>query len=338
LKALVRNLTGGDKPEADNLWVLLHQARAFLARGDNDIARALAEQAMDFAGDDGERSRILGIIRSASRAPGPGRRLKDRWRPFGYAAVIQALPLLGLALAIVITAAALLFRSHTDSATAAIRVRPVQAGEVRHVAVEVLKVRQGPAATEPVVALLDRFATVQVTDTVSGGEWARILTVSGVAGYVPSRFLFGGPGDAQKSRWCTDQKGDPPANGEILLRRSGGENRLSVHNASGAGAVVRLKTPGGRTVLAFFVGAQADTVINAIPDGTYRAVFASGATYSRACGFFLDNMQAFIVPAAQQFQAVAQKGRSPELSLTLPPVGESPGQSHALPTESFLDN
>ena len=52
------NLRGGEMPMADNLWVILHQARAFLARGDNDIARALAEQAQSFAKNAEEKARI----------------------------------------------------------------------------------------------------------------------------------------------------------------------------------------------------------------------------------------------------------------------------------------
>ena len=117
------------------------------------------------------------------------RQLKNRWQPWRYAALMQALPLAALGLAVAIPAVSLALRSQTDSVTAMIIVHPAQAGEVRHVAVEVLKVRQGPAPTQPVVALLDRFATVQVMDSVAEGEWARILTPSGVTGYVPSRYL-----------------------------------------------------------------------------------------------------------------------------------------------------
>ena len=122
------------------------------------------------------------------------------------------------------------------------------------------------------------------------------------------------------------------------MRRTGGEHRLAVQNATGRDVVVRLKTPNGRTLLAFFVSVNAATTINGIPDGTFRAVFATGQDYSRACGVFLDDMQAFIVPTAQVFQAGAPSGREQELSLTLPPVGDGPGQSRPLPLESFLDN
>jgi len=90
LRALWRNLRGGDLPRADNLWVLLHQSRAFLARGDNDIARALAEQAQHFAKDDQDRIRIAQLATSAGEA---SRKLINRWHPWGHAAWVQALPL-----------------------------------------------------------------------------------------------------------------------------------------------------------------------------------------------------------------------------------------------------
>jgi hypothetical protein len=159
-----------------------------------------------------------------------------------------------------------------------------------------------------------------------------------VTGYVPARFLFGGPGDESKNRWCSDQKGDALQTGDILMRRTGGEHQLSVNNATGRDAVVLLKTPNGRTLVAFFVARGANAAINGIPDGTFRVVFATGQDYSRACAVFLDDMQTFIVPTAQIFQSATSRGHHPDPVLTLPPLGDGPGQSRALPMESFLDN
>lgn len=339
VKTLLKNLRGGEMPRADNLWVLLHQARAFLAEDDKEIAHALAEQAQAFAKNSEERSRIAEIMRAAGKTGAPvTRRLKNRWRPWSYAAVIQALPLAGLSLAILVAVAALLFHSQTESVTAMITIHPAQAGEVRHVAIDVLKVRQGPTNAQPVVALLDRFSTVQVMDSVADGEWARILTPNGVTGYVPVRYLFGGPGEEPKNRWCNDQKGSPLHTGDVLMRRSGGEHRLAVKNATGHDVVVRLKTQGGNTLLAFFMANGDDATIDGIPTGTFRAAFAIGHDYSRACAVFLDEMQTFIVPTVQVFQTRTQNGRHQEAELTLPPLGDGPGQSHPLPMESYLDD
>ncbi|HVI52163.1 MAG TPA: DnaJ domain-containing protein [Candidatus Sulfotelmatobacter sp.] len=333
LKALLANLRGGDRPREDNLRVLLHQARAFLARDEKDIARALAQQAMPFARNDQDRERIRRIETLAGTSD---RKLKSRWDKGGYAAWAQALPLFAVIAALGVAVSVVAMQPYTDQVGADIIVHPAQAGETRHVAVEMLKVRQGPGASQPVVALLDRFATVQVME--GQGDWARILTSSGVTGYVPSRFLFGGPGSVQKDRWCSEQRGDPPENGDVLMRRSGGEHQLDVSNESSDDVVVRLKTPNGRTVLSFFVGADSQATIDGIPDGTFRAVFATGENYSRACGIYLDNMQTFIVPMAQSFQARPDQGKGLHLSLNIPDVGMGPGKSHPLPLESFMDN
>jgi hypothetical protein len=338
VRALLHNLRGGDKPPTDNLWVLLHQARAFLARGDREVARALAEQALDFAQDEEERGRIASLLHRAGSRGSATRRLKNRWRPWNYATILQSLPLVSLIMALLIGLTVLLFRSQTESVGADIIVHPAQPGEIRHVATEILKVRQGPAASQPVTALLDRFATVQVVETAEGGEWARILTDNGVSGYVQSRFLFGGPGDVQKTRWCSDQRGTPPQNGDILLRRSGGDNRLSVLNQSGRDVVVRLKTQSGRSLLAFFVGRDQLALINAIPDGTYHAVFASGSDYSHVCGVFLQGMETFAVPASGPLIATARLAGHDDLKLVLPPIGAGPTQSKSVPGENFLDN
>ena len=334
MRALLRNLKGGDKPSSDNLWVLLHQARAFLGRGDRVVARALAEQSLEFAQSEAERISIASLLHRTGTRVKVAKRLKNRWHPWNYASVMQTLPLLGLIMAIVMGGAVLAFRSQTDDVTADIVVRPAQPGETRHVATEILKVRQGPAPAQPVTALLDRFSTVQVVETVPGGEWARILTDQGVTGYVQSRYLFGGPGEAQKNRWCTDQKGAPPENGDILLRRSGGDSKLAVTNKAGRDVVVRLKTQSGRTLLAFFVAKGENAEINSIPDGTYHAIFASGADYSHVCGVFLDGMETFTVPAVQ----LVANSRNSDLALTIPAIGSGAAQSHPLPTENFLDN
>jgi hypothetical protein len=334
LRALLNNLRGGQKPPTDNLWVLLHQARAFLGRGDRVVARALAEQALEFAQDEDERVRIAGLLHRTGTRINVAKRLKNRWHPWNYASLVQALPLAALTLAILVGGAAIALQSKTDDVTADIVIHPAQPGETRHVATEILKVRQGPASTQPVTALLDRFSTVRVVETDQAGEWARIVTENGVSGYVQSRYLFGGPGEAQKNRWCTDQKGAPPQNGDILLRRSGGESQLAVTNDSGRDVVVRLKTQSGRTLLAFFAAKGESATINAIPDGTYHAIFASGRDYSHVCGMFLDGMETFAVPGTP----LVANSRSSALALTLPPIGAAPNQSQAVPVENFLDN
>ena len=338
LKALWRNLRGGDRPSSDNLWVLLHQARAFLSQGERDIARALAEQATEFAEDEMERGRIASLLRRTAGNGATGRRLKNRWRAWGYASLAQSLPLIGLAAACFVGVAVLALHDETDSVTADITVRPGQPGEIKHVATEILKVRQGPSSSAPVAALLDRFTTVKVVESAESSEWTRILTDNGVTGYVQSRYLFGGPGEVQRTRWCTDQMGQAPQNGEVLLRRSGGDSRLTVQNDTGRDVVVRLKTQSGRSLIAFYVGHGQPAIINGIPDGSYHAVFASGKDYSHACGVWLDSQETFAAPATVPLVANGRQPGHEDLKLVLPPIGAAANQSRPVPDENFLDN
>lgn len=89
LRALLRNLAGGEMPAARNADMLTRQAHAFAARGRPALAGSLAVQAAGFRPDPS----LTVLIRMAE-----GRALKSRWRIGGIAFILQALPI-GLAVA-----------------------------------------------------------------------------------------------------------------------------------------------------------------------------------------------------------------------------------------------
>lgn len=89
VRALLRNLAGGDMPAARNADMLTRQAHAFAARGRPALAGILAVQAAGFRPD----ASLTVLIRLAE-----GRALKSRWRIGGIAFILQALPI-GLAVA-----------------------------------------------------------------------------------------------------------------------------------------------------------------------------------------------------------------------------------------------
>ena len=217
--ALWSNLKGGERPQAENLRVLIHQAHAFLAVGEPDIAWSLAGQAERFATTTGDRAHIRAIYDETGT---PTRRLRNRWTVLSGALFVQALPLVALLLAVTAAVAVPFFESKTDNVTATITVHAPAAGELRHVAVELLKLRQGPSTELAVLEILDRFTTVKVQRTVEGGEWTLVTISSGVTGFVPTRYLFAGAGDVPKRHWCEANRGDPPKSGDVLLRRTGG--------------------------------------------------------------------------------------------------------------------
>lgn len=325
LAALLRNLAGGRKPRTRNLWLLTHQARAFLAEGDTELAHAIARHALSFAVTPAERGRIEAACPDFKT----GRLvMRNRWRGHWRAAMIQSLPLLALAAALGLGTALILSPRVSDRGGAEIVIPPANAGDIRHAAIDALKIRQAPSAGAPVVALLDRFTHVLVLDP-QGGEWVRIATPAGIAGYAPARLLFGGDGSQARNQWCESNRGTPPANGEVLWRGTGGEHTLAIANQSGQDLVVKLKTPGGAALLSVFVAANDGATVEGIPQGSFHSVLASGADFSRACGVFLESMRIFAGPALASALPGAQ--------IVIPAGALTDGQAGGAPLSDFLD-
>lgn len=321
--ALVRNLFGGTKPRDQNARLLIRQARAFLALDDIDIARALADQAAQFARISVHKRQIEEIRLATSAS---GRRMKDRWAPWsGGVFVAQALPL--AALPVVLGLFVLIAIKPWDKPVATkptgIVFEPAGIGDIRHVAIDDLKLRQAAGEGAPVLTLLDRFTTVQVVDKSAGGEWTEVRTPAGMVGWVPRRALYAGPGALDKQEWCGANMGSAPQAGEILVRRATGEHRLLIHNDGRTDAVVKLKTASGTTVVSYFVPATYHIGVGGIPEGNYRIEFATGRAYSRACGLFTEDMHAGLMPFTLTFKALtAARMRStslPEVALVSAP-------------------
>ncbi|HLO75787.1 MAG TPA: DnaJ domain-containing protein, partial [Magnetospirillum sp.] len=302
--ALVRNLFGGSKPRDQNARLLIRQARAFLALDEIALARALTEQAAGFARMSVHKRQIEDLRLAAPATP--GRRLKDRWAPWASSVfAAQLAPL--VALPVLIGVLALIASRPWDkpvATTAGITVKPAGIGDIRHVAIADLKVRQAAADGAPVLALLDRFTTVQVLGN-QGDEWSRVRTPAGVEGWVATRALYAGSGSLFKQEWCSANRGTPPQSGEVLVRRATGEHRLLIHNDGRQDAVVKLKTASGNTVISFFVPATYHVGVNGIPDGAYRIEFATGTAYSRSCGIFSADMQAGLMPFTLTYKSLS---------------------------------
>lgn len=336
--ALLRNLFGGSKPSRENARILLRQGRAFLARGERELARSLGLQAARFARQPDDRARVEDLLH-ATRSVADDRRLISRWRLGGGVFLAQFLPLAALP----VTAAvfALIATRPWDqpvSTTASIAMRQANVGEIRHVAVEGLKVRMAPAAGSPVLTLLDRFTTVEVADETHSAEWVRIRTPSGIDGFVETRSLYAGSGARFKSQWCAENRGGPVSAGEVLTRRVSGDHRLLVHNEGRRDGVVKLKTLAGHTVTSFYVPATYHIGIGGIPEGTYRIEFATGTRYSRGCGVFLDDMQAALLPVTLTFKYISP-GTARSLTsiaeISLAPAPDDPVQPQPLAADRF---
>jgi hypothetical protein len=302
--ALIRNLFGGTKPRDQNARMLIRQARAFMALEETDLARALTEQAARFARLSVHTRQIQQLRAETGQVP--GRRLKNRWAVWnGGVFFAQALPLVAFPAVLGLAAMIALKPWEKPIQTrAGINVLAAEIGDIRYVAVEDLKLRQAPVEGAPVLTLLDRFTTVQVVD-VTSPEWAQVRTPSGVVGWVYRRALYAGTSALHKQEWCAANLGSTPEAGEVLVRRATGEHRLLIHNDGRRDAVVKLKTPAGHTVASYFVPATHHLGVGGIPEGTFRIEFASGGQYSRACGVFVQNMQAGLLPFTLTFRQIS---------------------------------
>jgi hypothetical protein len=294
--ALIRNLLGGTKPRQVNARILIRQARAFLAGGETDLAYAVACQARPYARVATHLRQVEDILAATGNT---GRRLKDRWKPWsGRAFIPQLLPLAALPLIFAMFAVILLkpWDTPVSGAAAGISVSAPQAGEVRHVAVDALKIRQAPLEGAPLLTLLDRFTTVTTVSASEDPEWANVRTPSGVTGWVPTRSLYGGSGERLRSEWCDEHRGARPQAGEVMMRRASGDHELFIDNPGRKDALVKLKTPAGYTMISYFVPATYHLGVGGIPEGTYVIEYATGSRFSRGCGTFTDEFKAAQMP------------------------------------------
>jgi curved DNA-binding protein CbpA len=158
-----------------------------------------------------------------------------------------------------------------------------------HVTSENLNVRSGPGTAYQRIARLSRFSDIEVLEPAADG-WSRVRLADGREGFVSATFIERGSGSAARIAWCRLHSGTRPQNGEILEQNRRGAHTLRIKNAPGRDAVVKLKDRSDRTVLSFFVRAGATTAITSVPEGSFKPIVASGNSFSRACGYFLEDL------------------------------------------------
>ena len=212
VRALLNNMRGGRKPADRNARLLMRQARAFRGRGEMELARNAAEQALTFATTAVLRREVDHLLSSLSGHP--ARPLKNRWSDPGWAPTVQILPLALIiaALSMSVTMSGLSpFRTAKNAAVAAVRwlekpmaprtsespgppsppsqTSKAAVGRVFSVTADNTAVRTGPGATYQMVAALALGSVVLVTETDPSGAWLRITTPDGAAGFVPASAL-----------------------------------------------------------------------------------------------------------------------------------------------------
>ena len=198
VKALLSNMRGGRKPTERNAKLLIRQSRAFRARGEMELSRNAAEQALAFAATSTLRHDIDSLLLSLSTYP--SRTLKNRWAKPGWAASAQIMPLACIVafISLVTTVSAptsltdavrnLFMQEHNTIST--IRSTPVPkvnedvVGRVFSLENETTNLRTGPGPSYKLIMVLDKGMVVLATELDPSGEWFRVVTVDGTTGFV----------------------------------------------------------------------------------------------------------------------------------------------------------
>ncbi|KAF0115661.1 MAG: Heat shock protein DnaJ-like, partial [Rhodospirillaceae bacterium] len=376
MAAIVRNVCGGSRPREANARILIHQARAFMMRGDGDIARAVAEQARRYAVTP-ETSRALTLL-IAALADRPVRRLRWRLRRNVQAVLLQLAPGIGLLMLAVLVHFVLsdptveqtqqtrawhetawsgmvetfheiadLFAgpsvvpgAMTPIAGISAAATPAPAPGLYHVTRLKANVSAGPEADSRLLVSLDRFASVEVTERQDSPKALRVIAPGGVIGYMAVDALAPGLGSIAEQAWCLAHRGSPVVNGTVLHPPPGGQHHFIIRNTTHDDVLVKLKNvTDGRSVVALYVAADAMAQTSGIPDGTYWVVLATGTDFSRVCETFTRDVRTVAYPHTRTVMAHFEDNRwiGASIALTLRPPGTTYTPAENIPPERFRD-
>lgn len=193
LAALWRNLRGGDRPVEANARMLLAQARAFLGKGDVDLARATIVQALPFAAATAYRHEAETLLAALG---GPTKALKGRWPRFGRALWVQLLPFAAVAAIVAAAMAFSLMRAEAPPAAppappplpakslVALPEGPATPLPVMTAVRDRVPLRGGPSDASAVLTRLAKGARLTLTALVPGEDWVQVRLADGRLGFV----------------------------------------------------------------------------------------------------------------------------------------------------------
>ena len=206
LNALLSNIRGGRKPPERNARLLMRQSRAFRARGEMELARNAAEQALTFASNSTLRRDVDSLLMSLSAHP--SRTLKNRWAKPGWAPTLQLMP---LALIIAVVSMTITLNtpvSLTNLVNRIVAERTIETpetevsptptaaqdvvGRLLRVTADTANLRTGPGANYQLINVLKKDAIVLATESDPSGEWLRVTVEDGVNGFMALSDLSSG--------------------------------------------------------------------------------------------------------------------------------------------------
>ena len=170
----------------------------------------------------------------------------------------------------------------------------------------------------PVGALAD-FAPVRALHLVPQHGLVEIRLTDGGCGFVDAARLAPGDQAAARRSYCTYGAGLPPENGAVLDRRGTGAAQLRIDNHGRQPIVVRLRNTAGTVAASVFLAPGGSATVSGLPDVDYRAEFAVGELWSRACGGFSAGMRSQRLPDFARPSALSPLVLPPALSDAPPP-------------------
>jgi hypothetical protein len=325
VRAIWRNMRGGEEPAKPNARLLAHQARAFAATGRPGLARALAVRAAEL---DPEGPDAVELRRLAADGEGDPPVLQDPWRSVRHAAPLHLVPGVALA-ALVLVAGPFSFGGGEtpgpgDMAAADLGARPPGAGVLApgHVAAGGIVLHAGPGAGFPPIGKVPRLDGAEVLGPAKDG-WAPIR-IGGITGFVPTRELEGATGAAVLRTWCLEHRGERPANGVVLHRAGSGDHALAATNGLPGDALLKLLDAGGNTVAAVYLWAGESARVTGLPPGPLAAVYATGGDWSAGCETFVTGLAVYTRAGGVEARPGAGEGSGPVLTLAGEPGGDRP--------------
>jgi len=199
LGALWNNLWGGEQPVEANARMLLSQARAFLGKGDIDLARATIAQAMPFAEKTAYRHEAETLLASLSTSS--QKTLKSRWPAFGRSLWLQSIPfvavfaIVGLAVTVSLSRDAVLTSAKPkveeiakeDSASPSLVMLPTGPNTPLPTYVtkrDMVPLRGAPSGTSKAMDFISVDQTITMIAIVPQQKWIQVKTADGKTGFM----------------------------------------------------------------------------------------------------------------------------------------------------------
>jgi len=197
--ALWNNLWGGEQPVEANARMLLSQARAFLGKGDIDLARATIAQAMPFAEKTAYRHEAETLLASLSTSS--QKTLKSRWPAFGRSLWLQSIPfvaafaIVGLAVTVSLSRDAVLPSAKSkveeiakeDSSSPSLVMLPTGPNTPLPTYVtkrDMVPLRGAPSGTSKAMDFIPVDQTVTMIAIVPQQKWIQVKTNDGKTGFM----------------------------------------------------------------------------------------------------------------------------------------------------------